>query len=66
MENQKNERVGALLTSLFGFVFFGIFLITMFWEGAPQWLKWAALPIGLCYLGLQIRQIVALSKKKKG
>ena len=66
MENQKNERVGALLTSLVGFVFFGIFLITLFWEDAPQWLKWAALPIGLCYLGLQIRQIMVLSKKKKG
>ena len=65
MENRKNERMGALLTSLLGFVFFGLFLITLFWEDAPPWLKWAALPIGLCYLGLQIRQILALLKKKK-
>ncbi len=66
MENQRNERMGALLTCLVGFVFFIFFLTALLWEDAPQWLKWAALPIGVCYLCLQFRQIVVLLKKKKG
>ena len=65
MENQNKERMWSILTLIFAIAFWALFVLnTWVLETTPDYLKVIAVVVGVCFLVLQIRQIVVTLKKK--
>ena len=66
MDNQKKDRLWQLVTYVVSLVFWVLFILnTWVLNTPPDYLKVIALLVGLCFLVLQIRQIIVTLKKKK-
>ncbi len=66
MDNQKKDRLWQFVTYVVSLVFWALFILNM-WvlKTPPDYLKAIAVLVGLCFLVLQIRQIIVTLKKKK-
>lgn len=66
MDNQKKDRLWQLVTYVVSLVFWALFILnTWVLKTPPDYLKVIALLVGMCFLVLQIRQIIVTLKKKK-
>lgn len=66
MDNEKKIRMWQLVTSIVGLLFWTLVILnTWVLKTPPDYLKVIALLVGLCFLVMQIRQIVVTLKKKK-
>ena len=66
MDNEKKNRVWQLVTAIVGLAFWTLVILnTWVLETMPDYLKVIAVVVGVCFLVLQIRQIVVTLKKKK-